>query len=420
MRVTDNLLQRSFLFNMKKAKENVSETQTKLTTLKEVNAPSDSPLGASRLIKLNAQLGNISTYQSNIQHGISFVNSTINSLQNIQDEVSNVLVELTSINDSSIGNNLDESADKIDSVIRSIISLANSEFNGKYIFGGSDQSTKPFSLNEAEGRLDINSANIDGEHKIKISKNTEQVINIPGSNLFLPEIKVGGNLDKTTPNGDTALANEKSLKIYNADGEEFDLKLQFTKQDSNQYTAEISIYDSNGDLVQNLSQTKTLQFSDASGILQSVDGGTQKNFMIELPDEKIQFQLDFSGLRETKDESSVYGQGNENVNVINTLISIRDSLRDGKRPNENQFNIIDNFNSNVISKLSYAGNIINRLESTSSLLTEQDLELQNLVSEENDVDIAEAMMELQNRQFNLDLSYKVSSMLLQKSLLDYI
>ena len=63
---------------------------------------------------------------------------------------------------------------------------------------------------------------------------------------------------------------------------------------------------------------------------------------------------------------------------------------------------------------------MNKLESTNDLLTNQTIELQELLSKEKDVDLAEAIMQMNNTQFNLDMGYKISSMILPKSLMDFL
>ncbi|MCF8240159.1 MAG: flagellar hook-associated protein FlgL [Melioribacteraceae bacterium] len=415
MRVTDSLLQQSFLYNLKNAKNQVSKVQNQLTTLKKVNAPSDSPLGSSRIIKLNSQLNNLATYKSNIENGLSFAENTSLTIQNMQDEVSNVLIELTTIKNAANSGNLSEFADKFEYAINNLLELSNSEFNDQYVFGGNDNSTAPFSINDSTGMMEINSSAIGGNRKIRIANNTEQKINITGEELLVPELKSEGGLALSIPVGDSA---SDSMKVYDAEGNSYDLNITYTKTAANTFNGTFVITDSDSNEVFN--ETKELKFSNLSGILQDTDGSSANKFMVEIPDNKIQFQVNLNGLKETSGETSLGHAGNEEVNALNTLIAIKDSLRNGIKPNAKQFEIIDDFNSKLINKMSSVGNIINRLESSLEMTSSQEIEIQKLISNENDVDLAASMIELQNRQFTLDLSYKVSSMLLPKSLLDYL
>jgi flagellin-like hook-associated protein FlgL len=66
------------------------------------------------------------------------------------------------------------------------------------------------------------------------------------------------------------------------------------------------------------------------------------------------------------------------------------------------------------------GNVTNKLESTKSILNNQVLTLEGLVSTESEIDVAQATIDLQNYDYSLQMSYKMSSMFLNRSLLDYI
>ena len=64
--------------------------------------------------------------------------------------------------------------------------------------------------------------------------------------------------------------------------------------------------------------------------------------------------------------------------------------------------------------------MINQLNATSNVLNSQKLTLQGLLSQEQDVDIAQATVDLQAQDYSLQMSYKIASMILPKSLLDFL
>ena len=59
------------------------------------------------------------------------------------------------------------------------------------------------------------------------------------------------------------------------------------------------------------------------------------------------------------------------------------------------------------------------LQSTEEILINKEVELSGLISLEKDVDVAQALLELESAQYTLDISYKISSMILPKSLMDF-
>ncbi len=294
MRVTDTLLHNSFLFNMNRSKRALHETQIQLATQSKVNKPSDSPLGSSRIMRLQNQLNRIGTYNDNISNSLSFIDNSISAMEGMQSEIQKVLVDLTNANNATVDNSLDTFAGKIDLAISSIMDYANSEFDGIYLFGGTDNSQKPFGYDAAGTAIEGKSSVPDGKQNVRISDNIKQKVNVSGKELFI------------------------------------------------------------------------------------------------------------------------------DTDVFNTLITMRDNLQNGIRPSQAEVDKLNEFNDTLLNKMSEAGNISNRLNDTSEMLINQEMQLSLLLSEEKDIDVAEAVMDLQTQQYNLDLSYKISSAILPKSLLDYL
>jgi flagellin-like hook-associated protein FlgL len=67
-----------------------------------------------------------------------------------------------------------------------------------------------------------------------------------------------------------------------------------------------------------------------------------------------------------------------------------------------------------------AGGISNKLQATEDILFNREIETLELLSLEKDVDMERAIIDLQTAQYTLDVSYHISSMILPKSLLDYL
>jgi len=106
--------------------------------------------------------------------------------------------------------------------------------------------------------------------------------------------------------------------------------------------------------------------------------------------------------------------------VFNTLIRIKDKLNSGEVPTQSDIDLVKDFHSNLLNKLSYAGNIQSYLQSTSEMIDQRVLNMKNLVSMETDVDIAEAAISMQNQEYMLQVAYKTASSILPKSIVDYL
>ena len=415
MRVTDFILQNTYLMNLNANKNEVNRIQQQIVTQRKINKPSDSPLGSARLLRYSNQLNDIDTYLKSSDYASSFMDRTITALQSIRDIVVNAQTDFVKMGDPLSEDSLPVYADKVDFYLKSIIDLANSEYDGKSLFGGTEITSKPFSIDSSTSQVSVNNWNISGEQRIRISKSTEQQINIPGDELFLSVLKNTGNFDVNAAVGaNTTLTNT----VYDSSGNVYDVTVTYTKTSANNYTMDYSITDSGSVVVD--SGSHTLAFDAATGNLSALDGGTPSKIHIEINSPQIRMLIDPTELTEANKTAGISQSQNMKGDVFNTLAAIKDGLKNGQAPNENQVEIVNDFGTQILNKSSEAGNYYNRISNNTEQLQNEETELNKLVSGERDTDVAQAIMDLQNRQYALELSYKVSAMILPHSLLDYL
>ncbi|PIQ09988.1 MAG: hypothetical protein COW71_04385 [Ignavibacteriales bacterium CG18_big_fil_WC_8_21_14_2_50_31_20] len=297
MRISDSMLQSNFLSNLNNSKEKMQKLQTEVASNNKVNNPSDSPSGAAKIMRFKANVSQTKDFIKNVDNSSAFLQESIRGLEYIFDETTKVLVNLAEVKNPRNDSNLNTYADQIDASLNIILESANTEFNGQFVFGGTDDSKPPYGYTADKSAIELKVNDVSGNRKVKISKNITQKINVAGSELF-------GNVDGT--------------------------------------------------------------------------------------------------------------------DIFNKLIEIRDNLRNGIKPTDEDVKAIEDFSTSVRNHLSEAGNVSNKLDASGEILSNQVLTLEGLISKESDVDIAAAMIDLQNYDYSLQLSYKMSSMFLTKSILDYI
>lgn len=415
MRIPDNYLQRSFMTTYNKSKMNLAEIQTRLTTQSKVNKPSDNPLSNARIMRMHDQMATIGTYKNNINYAASTLDDSIISMEAMQNEIQNVQVKLTQLNSAIVNGELSTFAESMDASIEIMLELANSQFNGQYNFGGTESSKKPFSYDEASNKVVSNSSHIGGDRVVKISSGITQKFNVSGKELFQSVFTQAGNLDSTAGVG---VPQTDSSKVYDSSGNEYDMDLTYTMTAANTYDLNYTITDKDGNVIddQNVSDIK---FNSENGNFESIAGDKFGEIKVQNSANKIDFIIDLNSLKEKATSKSLRSDQNQKADIFNTLIAIKDKLLNGERPTSDQVNIIDDFNKLLLNKLSFAGGISNKLESTEEILINKEVELSGLISLEKDVDVAQALLELESAQYTLDISYKISSMLLPKSLMDF-
>ncbi len=297
MRISDSMLQSNFLRNLNYSKTKMEELQTQIASNNKINRPSDSPSGAAKIMRFRTNITQTKDFVGNIDNSLAFIQESMRGLEYILDETTKVLVDLAEIQNPSNDGNLESYANQIDTSLNIILESANTEFNGQYVFGGTDDSKSPYGFTANGSAMELKVGDVSGERKVKISKNITQKINVDGSELF-------GDIDGT--------------------------------------------------------------------------------------------------------------------DVFNKLIEIRDNLKNGIKPTDADVEAIEKFSSSVRDHLSDVGNVSNKLDDSKTILSNQILTLEGLISNESEVDLAASTIELQNYDYSLQLSYKMSSMFLTRSLLDYI
>lgn len=415
MRITESMMSNYYIGSINKLKDRIALLQRQISSGVRIEKPSDSPTGAVRVIRNNDQLSQIDTYLKNIQTGLSFLDQTTFALQSIQDEVVNVVGKLEELNNPINQQNMSLYADMIENSLRLMLDVSNSKADGKYIFGGTDQTGKPFSFS-ADGQTVEQNTKINGLVNVRISQSIQQRINITGLEIFSTIISTDGTLDKNSAIGSIVT---QSRNIYDNLGNQYNLQVDLQKTNSNQYQLTYSIVDSGGNTVYTSPTPNQLVFNSTTGALETVDGKAPSIININVPSSRINFNLDLSQLRET-DTNQLLLNANQDIDIFNQLKIIINNLRNGIPPTDEQRAAVNAFNSKVVGKLSEIGNIVNQFTSIESMLTQQNLDITENNSQVNGVDVAKAIIELQNQDYLLQLSQKLAATILPKSLLDYL
>lgn len=415
MRVPDSLLQTSFLNTYNKSKATLADIQTKLTTQSKVNKPSDNPLSNARIMRMQDQLTGIDTYKNNVSYASSILNDSILSMESMQNEVQNILVELTQLNSAIVNDDLSSFAESVDASIEILVDLANSDFNGQYSFGGTESQQKPFYYDKTNNVVVNNSEYIGGEKVVKISSGITQKFNITGKELFQSVYKQTGNLNSEAGVG---VAQTETTKIYGADAKEYNLDLTYTMTESNTYELNYVISDLDGNVIDDQT-VEDIKFNADTGSFESIGGEKFGEIQIKNSASKIDFVLDVNSLKEKDSSESLNGSLSQKADIFNSLISIKEQLLNGEKPSSDLTAIVSDFNQHILNKLSAAGGISNKLQSQEEILTNKEMEISELLSLEKDVDVAKALLDLESAQYTLDISYQISSMILPKSLMDF-
>lgn len=200
-----------------------SQEQTALQQLasgKLINMPSDNPSGAAELVQNQTRqdetdqfLQNTSSVEGLLQTGDSTLSSVVDALNQA------ISLGTQGANGTNSPANLQAIAQQVQGIQSQVLQLANTSYQGNYIFAGTATNTAPFTLDPSNadgvtynGNTDVNT--------VQIAEGNSVQVNLPGSQVFQGS---GGDvfgalqqLITALQNGDTAAVGAATTQLGTA------------------------------------------------------------------------------------------------------------------------------------------------------------------------------------------------------------
>jgi flagellar hook-associated protein 3 FlgL len=254
--------------NIIKYINNATEAMTKANEVaasgKRINRLSDDPVGLVTVLDLNSSLANIEQMESNIDMGVSWLTAGEAALTQVEDlvtEAKTLCVEMAS--DTSDSSARANAVETVDGYLREILSLANTQVGGRYIFGGTQTDTAPFAFDDEDAPTAVNYAGNNSPFTIKVGKDTSVAVGGDGEEIF------GVSGDSIF---DTLIELGADLKTNNVDG----IQEAMDKLDAHFETVQASISDIGAkqnrlDLKKNIIQSLELTYTDRKSQIEDAD-----------------------------------------------------------------------------------------------------------------------------------------------------
>src|ERR1700722_12697932 len=141
-----NLLQSSITTNQIDSEQGQLVTiENELATGNAINTPSDNPAASAIIMQLQQTLNRQSSYTDTINSASAQLSQTDSSLGNL----TTLLQQAEQIASADVGSDVSESqrqsdATVVESIYNQAMTIANSQYNGQYLFGGATGNTQPF------------------------------------------------------------------------------------------------------------------------------------------------------------------------------------------------------------------------------------------------------------------------------------
>ena len=160
------------------------QASLQLSTGKSVNAPSDNPTAAALLVENNDE----ATFTSGSLQSLSAVQGQLSTADSTLSSVTTSLQQAISLGIEGV-NGTESAADQAAIVVQlqgiqsQLISLANTTYQGNYLFSGTATGTAPYAANAGDPSGVTYSGNSD-TNQIAVGNGYQVTVNVPGSQLF--------------------------------------------------------------------------------------------------------------------------------------------------------------------------------------------------------------------------------------------
>ena len=183
MRISTNQFYQTGLNNILDQQRNLSATQDKISSGLKVTKPSDDPVATITIINLEQEIALTERYNKNIDIATANLDTEETVLQQLTDIMQRVRELILSAGNATYGNvERGSLAEEMEGILEQVVGLANFKNTaGDYLFGGHKNNLTPFTQ-DAAGNYTYNGDQ--GIRNIQVSTSTQIAANDSGYSVF--------------------------------------------------------------------------------------------------------------------------------------------------------------------------------------------------------------------------------------------
>lgn len=423
MRVTNTMMVNNMMRNLSKNLNRMGKMQEQMASGKRFSRPSDDPIGVSRSLRLNTEVANMEQYKRNADDTQSWMDTTEMAINNIVSILKRAN-ELT-VQAANETNSVDERhaiADEIKELKNQLIQIGNTTYAGSYIFSGFKTDKALFN---PDGKYDLGGGSakltLDEVIEVNIGLGDRMGMNSVGQRVF-GLFTGASDLDTMTAN---TLKQQQSLK-----GKYVDLTANPIST-----AGSIIITDGTINATINLGSIPYTNMTNLENDINSAIAltGLSTHVSAAVVDNKLVFESDreiviksntldvgLMGISENQRSTSRVDSGDESqlIAIFDQLVS--DLVSENTPGIRSALSRISNQSKNINAIRSEIGVKSNRVELTTNRILDDTLNLQGLLSKNEDADMAEVIMNIKMEENVYQASLSTGARIIQPSLIDFL
>jgi flagellar hook-associated protein 3 FlgL len=375
--------------------------QEQLSTGKRLLKPSDNPVDTANDIKLKTQLAEETQYHTNIQSGLNFMNvsdTAMQSMETIMQRLRELAVQGSS--DTLSANDRANMQPEVDQLFRQLITLTNTNYNGDYVFGGTQSKIAPFPVqSSAAGSpadyLGLKMTYYDGSGGVGVAAQIRNGFdNTPIANILPGSFKLSiGNVNYAEGADFTVDYVNGTITPLNAA-----LAVNMAPGTANYATGALKM---TFDYVSRGKDVFGNTVANTGNVSREIQNGV------------------IAPINITGDQLTVNSQAG--VDMIGTMIRFEQNLMTNNTQGiSTAISEIDGTNQAILSSQTENGARINRFRTTLTQNENQNTQTTGLISDLEDADMADTATKFSLMNTVYTAALKSASMTMQHSLADYL
>lgn len=431
MRITNTMMTNNILTNVNRNRKTMSIYEQQMSSGKKIQKASENPIIASRALKFRTTISQISQYKTNTEDAMSWLEVTEQSISNTTDILKRVRdLSVQGASDTLTTMNRDSIISELIELKEQLVNEGNVSYAGRYMFTGyqtdsslvfNEPSTDTYDITESFSKDDIEtlkrvydggtgSSEIHDVKRIRLGyseMNGTAMTAIAGLDISTMNSNSTAPQAYNPPPGDVYFLEDTGELIFNTNDADTLADFSITYQKSNFIKGDI----------------KPDHYFEATN--------TTTGDVFSPDNEAMNYQVSYSQTLQVNE------MGHDIISkdlvrdleeIINHVRNIEndDSLEDALKEDiigESFTKLIGKMDTHIQNNLNITAKIggkINRLELTVDRLSSDELNFTDLMSENENVDMAEVLIQFSSMEVVYNASLSASAKIIQPTLLDFI
>lgn len=444
MRITDKMMSNNMLLYINQNKKTISTLEQQMATGKKIQKPSENPIVAIRAINFRSDINDINQYKTNIRDAVSWMGITEQALSNMHDILDKAReLSVQGSTGTMDTNERKDIAVELEQLMDQLVQEGNVSYAGRYVFSGYKTDT-PLTFGKDNNKTYeiTESFSIDD---IETIQRVEETPSVAVNDVY--RIRLAYN--DVVNNANTASdINGLTVSTFNSS----DSNVYYPTQGTVNFlqdTGELIIHEDDINSVQNTgfnfiyekssfeaNDLKPEHFLNCTYKEDPTDNTTWVDY--QPPDDQIKYQIGYNQDLEIntlgKDifSTDLVREFRELIVASNNIPELGENATQQEKDLQalkkselgkmfqQMIGKIDGYLQANSTATSDIGSRINRLELTENRLDNDKINITELMSDNEDVDMAEAVVQFNTASVIYNASLMSSGKMLQSSLLDFI